>query len=539
MPVNSRERGFDILVPSTTPWAPVRVALSDPPSALTWPHVEEDGVLCLAPAAATYDTTDPVAVARHLLGEGVRLVERIERGELRGDFEAEFISYWSRGQRKPDSFRILSLCDPRGPTRVVHSFFIRNGVVLAESEEEIITWVSRWGGDPQRSAIGAAPFIQLAKLPSPGLFPSNLAMLAAMGGGTGAVAEVIESAQIDIADQAVVILGAPAISGQALFGIHFPRWSIGRRPHKGATQAGFRPGSPQLLRARRTYSHSRPTVRVHVDRIDGEWIHGRGRDETSRRLSRKSAAFIGCGSLGSPAIEMLARAGVGRLLLVDPDQLDWSNLGRHVLGARSIGKNKAKEMANKLKSDLPHLHELNFEEIKIEDLLLRDPDALCRYDLIITTTGDWAGNSFLSDWHRATTGAPPLLCAWSEPHALAGHALLITDGVELRDAFHWDGTPRFTVTAWSDEQSMREPACGVTYQPYGPIEIGRVAALAADLAVETLLSEHPCPTHRIWASTRSRIESAGGSCTAEWLALSIGPHTGGFAEMGWNYAQSA
>jgi hypothetical protein len=50
--------------------------------------------------------------------------------------------------------------------------------------------------------------------------------------------------------------------------------------------------------------------------------------ETVARLQRLSIAVIGCSGTGSPLIEMLARLGVGRLVLVDPDRVETRNLNR-------------------------------------------------------------------------------------------------------------------------------------------------------------------------------------------------------------------
>ena len=51
-------------------------------------------------------------------------------------------------------------------------------------------------------------------------------------------------------------------------------------------------------------------------------------DEAAARLSRATVAVIGAGGTGSPAIEVLARAGVGHIIVVDPDHLVASNLER-------------------------------------------------------------------------------------------------------------------------------------------------------------------------------------------------------------------
>lgn len=59
-------------------------------------------------------------------------------------------------------------------------------------------------------------------------------------------------------------------------------------------------------------------------------------------LTRAHVAVIGCGGIGSPAIQYLAAAGVGRLTLVDDDTVDASNLQRQtIFSPADLGKAKA------------------------------------------------------------------------------------------------------------------------------------------------------------------------------------------------------
>jgi ThiF family len=45
-------------------------------------------------------------------------------------------------------------------------------------------------------------------------------------------------------------------------------------------------------------------------------------------LRRMRIAVVGCSGTGSPLIEQLVRLGVGKLILVDPDRVEWRNLNR-------------------------------------------------------------------------------------------------------------------------------------------------------------------------------------------------------------------
>jgi molybdopterin/thiamine biosynthesis adenylyltransferase len=48
-------------------------------------------------------------------------------------------------------------------------------------------------------------------------------------------------------------------------------------------------------------------------------------------LARAHVALIGCGGIGSPALQYLAAAGIGRLTLIDSDAVDESNLQRQTI----------------------------------------------------------------------------------------------------------------------------------------------------------------------------------------------------------------
>jgi len=63
--------------------------------------------------------------------------------------------------------------------------------------------------------------------------------------------------------------------------------------------------------------------------------------EGQRKLKGASILIIGTGGLGSPVALYLAAVGIGRIGLVDPDWVDYSNLQRQVIhGTSTVGKQK-------------------------------------------------------------------------------------------------------------------------------------------------------------------------------------------------------
>ena len=54
-----------------------------------------------------------------------------------------------------------------------------------------------------------------------------------------------------------------------------------------------------------------------------------------QRFKDAKISVIGCGGIGGQSIEMLARMGIGELIVVDEDAFDISNLNRQTLASLS------------------------------------------------------------------------------------------------------------------------------------------------------------------------------------------------------------
>jgi molybdopterin-synthase adenylyltransferase len=75
------------------------------------------------------------------------------------------------------------------------------------------------------------------------------------------------------------------------------------------------------------------------------------------RLLNASAAIVGLGGLGGTVLEILARAGVGRLLLIDGDRFEEHNLNRQLVCTQTrIGEFKAQAAARRVLEINPSVH---------------------------------------------------------------------------------------------------------------------------------------------------------------------------------------
>ena len=105
--------------------------------------------------------------------------------------------------------------------------------------------------------------------------------------------------------------------------------------------------------------------------------HGK---ELHTAFSSATVAICGLGGLGSNIAIALARAGVGRLILIDFDRVDITNLHRQQYKASQIGLYKTEALAENLKEIAPYISlELHTERITEENAkaILSDADILC------------------------------------------------------------------------------------------------------------------------------------------------------------------
>lgn len=96
--------------------------------------------------------------------------------------------------------------------------------------------------------------------------------------------------------------------------------------------------------------------------------------EGLERLFESSVAVIGLGGVGAYAAEMLCRAGVGHLILLDSDVVSESNKNRQLIALDStIGKPKSAVLAERLKDINPDVRltliNCYLEEVGIPQLL--------------------------------------------------------------------------------------------------------------------------------------------------------------------------
>jgi sulfur carrier protein ThiS adenylyltransferase len=114
-----------------------------------------------------------------------------------------------------------------------------------------------------------------------------------------------------------------------------------------------------------------------------EWnkaLSERHGEDVQKKFSTATVAICGLGGLGSNIAISLARAGIGKLILIDFDRVDITNLHRQQYKANQIGKFKTEALSENLKEIAPYIdivpHIVRITEDNTVELL-KDVDIIC------------------------------------------------------------------------------------------------------------------------------------------------------------------
>ena len=112
-------------------------------------------------------------------------------------------------------------------------------------------------------------------------------------------------------------------------------------------------------------------------------------------LSKASVLVIGAGGLGSPVLMYLAAAGVGRIGIVDSDEVNTSNLQRQILyETGDVTRFKAETAAQKLRRTNPHIEVIAYSVRFTEE---NAGEILAGYDIAVDCCDNYSTRYILCD----------------------------------------------------------------------------------------------------------------------------------------------
>ena len=109
--------------------------------------------------------------------------------------------------------------------------------------------------------------------------------------------------------------------------------------------------------------------------------------ENMNRIKEKNVIIFGTGGVGGFVVETLARAGIGKLTLVDFDVVDITNINRQIIALHStIGRQKTEVMKERIQDINPEAQVTIFSERLREENI--DTFHLADYDYVVDAIDD-------------------------------------------------------------------------------------------------------------------------------------------------------
>ena len=527
---------LQVVIPQDFPQTKPRVYCPKKFKFKQFPHIEKDGAFCLYPPGTEHDPLNPKGLVRDAIKETVRLIAASFDEAFLDEFAEEFYSYWSKSE---GGNTVVSLLLPGGASRITSIWRDNVYYYLADDDGALERWLRNYSsGKKSDYKFRTATHVVLKRPILPDEYPR-----------TGA--QVMDFVR-KLAPDAVSLLANAAENADERFTVSFEGRTddgsvffavevtpptkqgmpVGRRPDM--LQKGFRPGKvPPRIRLLRQMGGNK--VEHHdVMRADASWIHGRD-DPGVAPLFDKRVLMIGAGSLGSEVAQLLAKSGVGSITLVDPELLEYANVGRHALGASDVRTFKAKSLAEKLAISFPHMRSIEHFAENWLSLFQKRPEVFHSVDMIVSTVGSWTAEGRLNLEAQKDDNFPAVLYGWAEPFSVAGHAVLVGQtGSCFACGMDQFGKSLRTVCVWDNETTRKQPHCGASFQPYGPVSLSEVAALVAKTTTKSLLGEVGPGTEAVYWTSQEEISNQGGRFNAEFLkSFSVVPEFGGVRQFEW------
>ena len=119
-------------------------------------------------------------------------------------------------------------------------------------------------------------------------------------------------------------------------------------------------------------------------------VHGQ------KKLLKSSVLIVGAGGLGSPIAIYLASIGVGKIGIIDKDNIEISNLARQILfSTKDIKKNKSSIAINKLKKINPDIKLESFSKKLTENNI---KGLAKNFDLIVDGSDNFRTRFLINDY---------------------------------------------------------------------------------------------------------------------------------------------
>lgn len=217
----------------------------------------------------------------------------------------------------------------------------------------------------------------------------------------------------------------------------------------------------------------------------------------SDMMLKTGAMLVGCGSVGSLVALELAKAGVGRFLLIDNDILGYHNICRHQCGILDVGKYKTDAVKERILQINPSAQVIT-QNMTVQEVPLTTFDAFCDENTIVIGGADNREGDLYANKIAKEVGMP-LMSIGCWERAFAGEIFYcLPDGMpDYEDFMYALGATSGRVNQNRKFYTNEEELEKASFEPGISVDIDFVTVIAIKLALDILNRNNPNYTTRL------------------------------------------
>ena len=462
------------------------------------PHVDRYRMVCTRnEEVVVLNDSQPGEAAEELLRAAIEILDAGLRGDLGRDFEEEFLAYWN----DQAEVRALLINKPKNIPVTIRGFKFANSLfgtdyIIAESKFQATEWLNRLSAQTALFEETELLCLSLPNVPK-SLPATNRNIIALVDGLDTKSRHAFNSFHGNI-----ILASIPRGNDQMFFSWwHIPIPVSGFRPKKGVVP----------LRIAISKSPAERIVKCSVKRFDRERLIRRVTDLKIIEEEDLRIGIVGCGSVGSGLVMLLAKSGCGKFTLIDPDVLTEENVARHLCGCYEVATTNKKVEAVKtmVERHLPFVS-CDIRDKDILEVLITEPQILADCKIVIFATANMGAERRANDFFQLEI-PKPVVYLWLEPFGIAGQMVYVspTQGGCYRCCLGANGDFRFSVAAKGQDLTRREAGCQVTFTPYGAADLEMFCAIACK-EILRIIQKLPEKSQLItWIGDKEQFQSAG------------------------------
>ncbi len=214
-------------------------------------------------------------------------------------------------------------------------------------------------------------------------------------------------------------------------------------------------------------------------------------------MLKTGAMLVGCGSVGSLVALELAKAGVGRFLLIDNDILGYHNICRHQCGILDVGKYKTDAVKERILQINPSAKVVT-QNMTVQEVPLTVFDEFCDENTIVIGGADNREGDLYANKIAKEVGMP-LMSIGCWERAFAGEIFYcLPDGMpDYSDFMYALGDTSGRVNQNRKFYTNEEELERASFEPGISVDIDFVTVIAIKLALDILNRKNPNYTTRL------------------------------------------